>query len=129
MRSTRKEIEQYLMDLASEGQTLTSRFVFPEEFVGFQGHFPGKKILPGVCQIQCALTMVEKAYKKNVILKQITLAKYLAPVSPGEEVNVVCSILPEHDGQLMVKAIISKNNTKISELKLQVRFAEEGSDC
>jgi 3-hydroxyacyl-[acyl-carrier-protein] dehydratase len=129
LRSIRKEIEEYMTKLVSEGQTLTSSFVFPEEFVGFQGHFPGKKILPGVCQIQCALTTLEKAHKKRVILKQIALAKYLAPVSPGDEVIFVCSILPEHDGQLTMKTVVSKNNTKISELKLQVRFAEEGTGC
>ncbi len=111
--------------LTSEGQTVTSRFVFPEEFIGFQGHFPEKKILPGVCQIQCVLTTLEKTNKKAVDLKEILLAKYFAPASPGEELTCVCSDLKEQGGEFTVKAVISKSSTKIAEFKLRFRFAEK----
>jgi len=109
----------------SEGRTTTSHFVFPEDFIGFQGHFPAKKILPGVSQIQCALSTLEKANKKAVALKEILLAKYLAPIAPGEEVTCVCGEIQEKDGDHTVKAVISRDNTKISELKLRVRFTEK----
>lgn len=125
MRKIKTEVEQYMTGLTSEGQTLTSGFVFPEEFIGFQGHFPGKKVLPGVCHIQCALTTLEKANSKQVVLKEIMLAKYLAPVSPGEELICVCSDIQAKDDEFVVKAVLSRNGSKVSELKLRFRFEED----
>jgi 3-hydroxyacyl-[acyl-carrier-protein] dehydratase len=125
LRKIKTEVEQYMTGLTSEGQTHTSRFVFPEEFIGFQGHFPGKKVLPGVCHIQCALTTLEKANKKQVVLKEIILAKYLAPVSPGEELICVCSDIQVKGDEFTVKAVLSRNSAKVSELKLRFLFAED----
>ena len=128
MKKIKNEIEQCIRDLTSEGGKATARFVFPEEFVGFQGHFPAKKILPGVCQVQCALTTLEKANKRSVVLKEIVLAKYLAPVMPGEELTCVCSDLQEKNGEFLVKAVITKDSSRISEFKLRVAFAEGNKD-
>ncbi len=125
MRKIKTEVQQYMTGLTSEGQTLTSRFMFPEEFIGFQGHFPGKKVLPGVCHIQCALTTLETANKKPVVLREIMLAKYLAPVAPGEELICVCSDIQAKDDEFVVKAVLSRNGAKVSELKLRFLFAED----
>ncbi len=127
MKKVRKEIEQYMTGLESEGKTLTSRFVFPEEFIGFQGHFPAKKVLPGVCQIQCVITTLEKANQKPVLLTEIVTAKYLAPVSPDEEVTCTCGELQEQEGDFLVKAQMSRGDTKVSEFKMRIRFADNGT--
>ena len=126
MKKIKQEVEQYMTGLALEGQALTSRFMFPDEFIGFQGHFPEKKILPGVCQIQCVLTTLEKANKRAVELTEIVTAKYLAPIVPGDEVDCACGELQEKDGEFLVKALISKGGAKVSEFKLRLRFAAGG---
>lgn len=125
MRKIKKEVEQYMTVLKTEGHTHTSRFLFPEEFIGFQGHFPDKKILPGVCQLQAVLTTLEKADKQTVELDEIMSAKYFAPILPGEELTCVCSDLPENEDNGTVKAVISRKETKIAEFKLKVRFVQE----
>lgn len=125
MRKIKKEVEQYMTALTTEGHTHTSRFRFPEEFIGFQGHFPDKKILPGVCQLQAVLTTLEKANKQTADLKEIISAKYFAPVLPCEELTCVCSDPQEKDSEITVKAVISKNVVKIAEFKLRVRFTEK----
>lgn len=124
MRTIKQEIEASLTGLGREGDTLTARFLFTEDFIGFQGHFPDRKILPGVCQVQCALTTIEKAHQRRTALKEIMLAKYLSPVFSGEELTCACGELQRKDDDLIVKAVISKNGTKISELKLRFRFVE-----
>jgi 3-hydroxyacyl-[acyl-carrier-protein] dehydratase len=98
---------------------IVSRFVFPETFVGFQGHFPDKKVLPGVCQVQCALSTAERANQKKLRLKEIVLAKYFAPVGPGEEILCTCSDIADTP-EFTFKAAISKGTIKVSELKLRV---------
>ena len=99
---------------------LSSSFMFPAEFIGFQGHFPTKKVLPGACQIQCALSTIEKVLKKRVVLKEILLSKFLAPVFPGD--NVICTISEVLDTgiEFIYKARFTKDSEKVTDLKLRV---------
>ncbi len=123
MRNIKSEIEQYMVGLTKEDGKLTSRFLFPSEFIGFQGHFPEKKILPGVCQVQCVLTMLEKSSGKAVVLKEIVLAKYFSPLLPDDDMTCVVGTIGEAGGEYVVKAVITKDTVKISELKLRVSLA------
>ena len=124
MSRIKAEIKQYMTGDTKEGATLTSRFAFPPEFIGFQGHFPGKKILPGVCQIQCALATFEHGAGKPVVLKEIVLAKYFSPVFPDDEVTCVVSDPGGSGNEFTVKAVITKDSVKVAELKLRLALAE-----
>lgn len=128
MRKVKEEVEQYMTGLEMESLTLTSRFIFPPEFIGFQGHFPTKKILPGVCQIQCALLTLEKGRGKSVALKEVVLAKYFSPLFPDDEVTCMVSDGGATSGEHTVKALITKNTVKIAELKLRVLIDGQGAD-
>jgi 3-hydroxymyristoyl/3-hydroxydecanoyl-(acyl carrier protein) dehydratase len=108
--------------LEKEGKKVKSRFVFPPGFIGFQGHFPQKKVLPGVCQIQCALSLLEQGSGKAVVLKEVVLAKYYSPVFPDEEVTCVINEMGDTCGEVVVKAVISRATDKISEMKLRVSY-------
>jgi 3-hydroxyacyl-[acyl-carrier-protein] dehydratase len=127
LKKIKSEIEQLITDLTRQERTVTSRFTFPETFIGFQGHFPKHKILPGICQIQCALSTLERAVRQTVELREVALAKYFAPVSPGEEITCVCSDIKEA-GEFTFKAVISKGPVKIAELKLRVACAGGGKN-
>ena len=115
-----------MIDLTKQERTLSSRFMFSETFIGFQGHFPKHKILPGVCQIQCALSTLEQAMQKNVELREVTLAKYFAPVLPGEEITCLCSDVSDA-GEFVFKTMITKGSAKVAELKLRVFLSEKNS--
>jgi 3-hydroxyacyl-[acyl-carrier-protein] dehydratase len=109
----------------SEG-TLTTQFIFPEDFIGFQGHFPSGKLLPGVCQIQCVIASLEKLKSKKLIIEEIVLAKFFSPVFPLEELNCVfreINAIKGNGESFIVKASVSKGDVKASEIKLRVRFA------
>ena len=128
MSSLRREIEKCMTDLTASDRTLTARFVFNEDFIGFQGHFPGNKILPGVCQIQCAMSMFEKWRNRRLALKEIMLAKFFSTVTPSEEITCVCKDI-EHTGEdFILRASIRKGDKKISEMKLKVRFKKGSSE-
>jgi 3-hydroxyacyl-[acyl-carrier-protein] dehydratase len=109
---------------ASTDSILTSRFMFPPEFLGFQGHFPTKKVLPGACQIQCVLSTIGKALKKRVVLKEILLAKYLAPVFPGDKVTCTVSGVPDTGIEFIYKARFTKDTDKVTDLKLRVSLSD-----
>lgn len=122
MSMIKAAIERSMTGLAKEGNRLSSLFAFPSGFIGFQGHFPGKKVLPGVCQVQCALSLLEQGSGRPVMLKEVVLAKYFSPVFPNDEVICVISDRGDNDGEMIVKAAISRANEKISEMKLRVSY-------
>lgn len=128
MRKIISEIEQYMTGLTKEDGKLISLFVFPPEFVGFQGHFPEQKVLPGICQIQCALTTLEKGTGKAVVLKEIVLAKYFSPLFPDDEATCMTGDINDAAGERVVKAAITKNAARISELKLRVSFEDRSAN-
>lgn len=102
-----------------------AQFRFPADFVGFQGHFPSRSILPGACQIQCLLTLLEYIGGKPVALKEIVLAKYMAPVLPEESIICALSESPDFGGEgAVVKAFIIRRGERVSELRVRVTAAE-----
>jgi len=126
LRSIKNEIERCMKDFEmSGGGELRADFIFPEDFVGFQGHFPGNKILPGVCQIQCVVSMVEKWKGKGAALKEIVLAKFLSPVSPSEEMECSVKVVEENSEELILKASFSRNSKKTAEMKLRIQIKQD----
>lgn len=123
MSRIKREIVGSMAGLTGDGSTLSARFRFPGEFVGFQGHFPGKKILPGVCQVQCVLSMLEEHAKRPVILREIVLTKFFTPVLPDEEISCVCRDVQNSTVDFTVSARISRGGDKVSELKLRLCYA------
>jgi 3-hydroxyacyl-[acyl-carrier-protein] dehydratase len=121
MSVIKKEIRRLMKDYSEiDSNNLNARFIFPEDFIGFKGHFPSGKILPGVCHIQCVILMMEMAKNKPVLLKEIVQAKYMSPILPSEEVLCICNCL-EDKGDIIIRATFSREGSRISELKLRVR--------
>jgi 3-hydroxyacyl-[acyl-carrier-protein] dehydratase len=61
-------------------------FLFPPEFPGFAGHFPGNPVLPGIAQIMAVLHACGPGAPPA--LRGIKTCKFLRPVRPGELVAV-----------------------------------------
>jgi 3-hydroxyacyl-[acyl-carrier-protein] dehydratase len=112
------------LEQADDG-TLTARFVFPAEFLGFQGHFPGAPVLPAVCEIQGAVAMLEAWEKRRVGLREIILAKFSAPVTCDEEVVYACSVTRENRHGAVVKASVAKQGAAVARFRLRVVFHGE----
>ena len=121
-----QEIQQCMADLTEtdEGK-LVARFVFPENFIGFQGHFPGRPILPGVCKIQALLLILRTWHKKKIRLKEVVLSKFFSPVSCGEELIFECQQQMENGEEAIVKALITSKGKKIAKLQLRVSIEKE----
>jgi len=125
MSKLKNEIKSCMRNLSKEGpDALIAHFCFPNEFVGFKGHFPGKPILPGVCKIQAAVLMLEEAKQKAVRLKEIILAKFFAPVSPGEEIIFNLKELNILDSEEEIEVLVNSKENKIAQFKLRVVFKD-----
>lgn len=106
-------------DIATRNGSCSARLAFPPDFVGFQGHFPGNPILPGVCLIEAVLGVLETAYGKRFRLRRIASAKFREPVRPGESLVIECASSTDARG-LKVNAQISSTGGRVAELVLHV---------
>ena len=109
---------------AGDGE-LRARFVFPADFIGFRGHFPGRPILPAVCEIQAALAMLEAWKGRRVRLREIVLAKFSVPVSCDEEVVCSCSVKMDDGDGAVLKASLAKDGESVARFRLRVTFENE----
>ena len=66
---------------ATEDGGLCAHFRFADNFVGFQGHFPGRPVLPAVCQVGAVIAMLEAQLADDVELIEIVSAKFFLPVT------------------------------------------------
>ena len=66
------------------------RYVFPESFIGFSGHFPGYPVLPAYVQILTALTVIEEWKGRSLQLDSIEKAKFHIELRPQQEITVQC---------------------------------------
>lgn len=126
MKKIKNEIKGCMELGTSEGGFCQASFVFPPDFIAFQGHFPGMPVLPGACQIQCLLTMLEELGSKRLAMKEIVLAKYLSPILPDELITVRLADPFDPDfTETTVKATILRNDVKVSEIKIRISLQEK----
>ena len=109
------------LDKTVDGKTVVS-FRFPENFIGFKGHFPTRAVLPGVCKIQAVIVIAQELHKKKAKLKKIILAKFFEPVSQDEELFFDYSESAWTDNEALLKASVSSNGKKIAKLELRISF-------
>jgi len=95
------------------------RFVFGPHFIGFQGHFPGRPVLPGVCMIQAALMLLKAVDNKPLRLRRVVSAKFFTPVTAGDELRFE-SVRGSVDAG-SVKVTVNRGEEKAAWFHLQVR--------
>ncbi|MBQ7609058.1 MAG: hypothetical protein IJU76_14000 [Desulfovibrionaceae bacterium] len=94
--------------LGEDGQTITVRYCFPPTSPVFDGHFPGKPVLPAVVQILMAQLAIGDTQC------QIADAKFLEPVGPDEALVLTCLFT-----KMRWVCTIEKNGQRAA----QIRFA------
>ena len=125
-RTTGAEVAENMSGFREEDDGgLSARFSFPGDFVGFDGHFPDGKVLPGVCQLQCVKAVLEKWNVGRVSLSEVVSAMYIAPIGPDEE--IVCRLrdISGASGEATLKARIENGSGKVADFRVRVRFDGE----
>ena len=114
------EIDGHLKNFAAVGGEASAEILFPGSFTGFRGHFPEQPILPGVCQISTAVAMAERMSGKRLTLVEVVNAKFVSIVRPNQLLQVQCWLAAD-----LLTANLSSSGTRIAELKLRIKDAQE----
>ncbi len=92
-----------------EDNKWSKSFLISEDFIGFQGHFPDKPIMPGVMQVLISEVTVAEITGKNISLKEISQAKFTAPIDPKS--NIECIVIQKAENSwdctIMVEDVLS----------------------
>ena len=122
MNTLRKEIRGCLRELAlREDGSVRAIVRFPPDFIGFKGHFPDRPVLPGVCQVQAVVVVIEAGTKQPVQLREIEVAKFFAAVGPDEDLEFVCREQATDEETARVSATIRSGDKKVAEVVLRIR--------
>ena len=124
MSTIKQEIKQCMLKIDNNADNkIKAHFLFPEHFIGFKGHFPGKPILPGICQVQALIVIAEKLHKKKAGLRRVVLAKFFKQISQDEAVLFDYTEENKQNNEFNIKALVSTvNGEKIAKLDLEINF-------
>jgi 3-hydroxyacyl-[acyl-carrier-protein] dehydratase len=95
-------------------------FSYPESFTGFQGHFPGDPILPGVCILQSLRVGLEQTWQVPLRLAEIVDARFLSPTKPGDELLFNARETARDGGVFSVKTKVTRKGARVAELTVKL---------
>ncbi|MBE1426604.1 3-hydroxymyristoyl/3-hydroxydecanoyl-(acyl carrier protein) dehydratase [Desulfomicrobium macestii] len=101
----------------------TMEFIFPPTFVGFDGHFPDRPILPGIVQVLAGMLT---ASDDSMTLHKVAKAKFSRVITPGE-LMLVRAETQKKDGNILATIIISVGGDTAATMALALHpkeFAE-----
>ena len=115
------ELQSHLEDvITDDAGDVRGRYILPETFVGFEGHFPGNPVLPGIVTIQLVLELMAKQKAMPLRLCAISQAKFFHVISPEDRVDVCCRLQEREDGNFRVNGDVTCNNERAASLVLIV---------
>lgn len=111
-----EEIKKYSKPPEKTTTGYRQRFTFPSSFSGFDGHFPGNPLLPGVIQnlmgeSACAEALKKEFPREHLRLESITRCKFLRPVRPEEEIVLEFSLKPKGIKHIGICSLSVKGET------------------
>ena len=105
----------------ADGWSATIRF--PPDFLGFQGHFPGLPVVPGVCLVDAVARLCARRAGGPVRIATLENVKFFQPVGPGQPVDLRATFR-ERGGQDEVRASLSHAGKPVAEIVLRLAPAE-----
>ncbi len=78
----------FVIDHDDEQLEVSAVFSFSDDYLGFQGHFPGRPILPAVAQLAAVRCVVEHYLKKEVKPAGYSRVKFRGMICPEQEMKV-----------------------------------------
>jgi 3-hydroxymyristoyl/3-hydroxydecanoyl-(acyl carrier protein) dehydratase len=112
-----RKLYSYLCELKISADQIVLRLACPQEFEAFDGHFPGRPILPGIILLEIASMALEIYTNRPMVLKQIKKMKISSVVLPDRVIEGTVKVDSRDSMQLDFSAVFKgENNQEISRL-------------
>ena len=117
-----------LVDLDLGGQTARAEAVVPDTSPIFEGHFPGRPLMPGVLLIESMaqtsgwLIIGLIRFERMPFLAAVKEAKLRNFVVPGDRLIISASLLHEGSGFALTKASVEVNGKTACNAELTFRI-------
>ncbi|WP_147821952.1 hypothetical protein [Salidesulfovibrio onnuriiensis] len=121
MTRLNREIRASAGVFSGNGQSFSMQFSFGPDFIGFEGHFPGKPILPAMVQLMTGAVACGQAAEKRLVARKVGRAKFLKPVLPGDPVEVHGTLNETENGYIAAIRILNGSDLAAS---FQMELAE-----
>ena len=109
-------------------QTAENEYVctvdFDPEFTGFEGHFEGNPIMPGVCLIELARVHAEQALNKNLRTVEISQCRFRSPVLGGMSASCKLLVRPLDDRHVRIQSEIRVGDNPACQVRMKAEIAE-----
>jgi 3-hydroxyacyl-[acyl-carrier-protein] dehydratase len=114
-----------ITDLKSRESFVGAEIQLNPEHRLYKGHFPQQAVVPGVMQIQIIRELMEVALEKPLMIKEVTVAKYLRLVTPHEnqKLQVQVDYRFKETGEYLVNAVITNGETTFSRVKTKLSLS------
>jgi 3-hydroxyacyl-[acyl-carrier-protein] dehydratase len=92
--------------LQKENNSISATITFDTGHPIFEGHFPDRPIVPGVCQTQMLTEVIDQALSLNLSLKSAASIKFLSVVDPTKNpsLNLIISFVKTQEDSYSVTA-------------------------
>ena len=118
MSRMREEIASRIVAFAADDRSFSGEVVFDAAFPGFDGHFPGQPILPGICMIQTVAVLASRALADRITVREVHQAKFASVVRPCDRLSVACVYTQRDAVTYAVKATLSSAGTVVSKIDI-----------
>ncbi len=98
---------------------IISEYIFPKEFIGFGGHFPGYPIFPGILCLKLIISTLEDYLEIPLKIIEIINAKFSSLIFPDSSVKTNIDI-EKNDGGFLIRAKILSDNKTAASLQLSI---------
>ena len=79
------------------GEIVSGTFHFSADFAGFQGHFPGRPILPAIVQCAAVRVLLEQVLAGELLPSEMAGLKWQRPILPDETVVIEAVLAGQDD--------------------------------
>ena len=101
----------------------------PETFPGFEGHFPGRPILPAFCIIRLCLAIAARGVCHRPLLRAVSRSRFLVPVEPGVPFTARVSRTPVPGGGWKCRAVLTLGDTPSADVQFTFEPEEDSRDA
>ena len=95
---------------------------FDPSFRGFEGHFEGNPIVPGVCLIELARVHAEQVLKKNLRTEEISQCRFRNPVLGGMTARCQLLIRPLDECHIRIQSEIRIGDNAACQVRLKAEI-------